>query len=94
MFFSIAKAFHGEAKFKTFENVFLGPPEVGKTHLSIALSVKALAVGYSALFTTLAHLAEALETASYMLRLFPSMGAVIEGSLMRGASSTKSCWCP
>lgn len=45
--------------------VFLGPPGTGKTHLSIALSLKALAAGYSALFTTLSHLAETLETASY-----------------------------
>lgn len=45
--------------------IFLGPPGVGKTHLSIALAVKALAAGYSALFTSLTHLAEALETASY-----------------------------
>jgi DNA replication protein DnaC len=51
---------------KTATNViFLGPPGVGKTHLSIALSVKALAAGYSALFTTLSQLAESLETASY-----------------------------
>ncbi len=45
--------------------IFLGPPGVGKTHLSLALTVKALAAGYSALFTTLTHLAEALDTASY-----------------------------
>src|SRR5579864_6191068 len=45
--------------------IFLGPPGVGKTHLSLALSVKALSAGYSALFTTLSHLAEALESASY-----------------------------
>ena len=45
--------------------VFLGPPGTGKTHLSLALTVKALAAGYSALFTTLTHLAEALDTASY-----------------------------
>ncbi len=45
--------------------VFLGPPGVGKTHLSLALTVKALSAGYSALFTTLTHLAEALDTASY-----------------------------
>jgi DNA replication protein DnaC len=45
--------------------IFLGPPGVGKTHLCIALAVKALAAGYSALFTTLSQLAEALETASY-----------------------------
>src|SRR5215469_2164129 len=30
--------------------IFLGPPGTGKTHLAIALSVKALAAGYSALF--------------------------------------------
>src|SRR5207247_8907013 len=45
--------------------VFLAPPGVGKTHLSLALTVNALAAGYSALFTTLTHLAEALDTASY-----------------------------
>ncbi len=45
--------------------IFLGPPGTGKTHLSLALSVKALAAGYSPLFTTLTHLAEALDTASY-----------------------------
>jgi len=45
--------------------IFLGPPGAGKTHLCIALAVKALAAGHSALFTTLSQLAEALETASY-----------------------------
>jgi len=51
---------------KTATNVvFLGPPGTGKTHLSLALTVKALSAGYSALFTTLTHLAEALDSASY-----------------------------
>jgi DNA replication protein DnaC len=51
---------------QTATNVlFLGPPGTGKTHLSLALTVKALAAGYSALFTTLTHLAEALESAPY-----------------------------
>src|SRR6266487_12313 len=45
--------------------IFLGPPGVGKTHLSLALTVKALSAGYSALFTTLTHLVEALDTAAY-----------------------------
>ncbi len=45
--------------------IFLGPPGVGKTPLSLALSVKARASGYSALFTTLTHLAEALDTAAH-----------------------------
>jgi len=44
---------------KTNRNiVFLGPPGVGKTHLSIALGVKALEADYSVLFTTLSSLAE------------------------------------
>src|SRR5438876_2828718 len=51
---------------QTATNVlFLGPPGTGKTHLSLALTVKALAAGYSALFTTLSHLAEALASAPY-----------------------------
>ncbi len=41
--------------------VFLGPPGVGKTHLSLALSLKALEAGYSVLFTTLKDLAEGIE---------------------------------
>lgn len=49
--------------------VFLGPPGVGKTHLSLALSVKALEVGYSVLFTTLSHLATDLATAPHAIAL-------------------------
>jgi DNA replication protein DnaC len=45
--------------------VFLGPPGTGKTHLSLALANQALQAGYSALFTTLAELAQALESASH-----------------------------
>lgn len=48
---------------KTHQNVvFLGPPGVGKTHLAVALAVKALEADYSVLFTTLASLAEDLSS--------------------------------
>jgi DNA replication protein DnaC len=51
---------------KTSTNiVFLGPPGVGKTHLALSLSVKALDAGYSVLFTTLAELAEDLAAAPH-----------------------------
>src|SRR5215472_11370356 len=45
--------------------VFLGPPGTGKTHLSVALANRALTAGHSVLFTTLAELAQALESASH-----------------------------
>jgi hypothetical protein len=45
--------------------VFLGPPGTGKTHLSLALADRALIAGFSVLFTTLAELAQALESATH-----------------------------
>jgi hypothetical protein len=45
--------------------IFLGPPGTGKTHLSLALADRALTAGHSVLFTTLADLAQALESASH-----------------------------
>lgn len=45
--------------------IFLGPPGTGKTHLSLALADRALSAGYSVLFSTLAQLAQALESASH-----------------------------
>jgi DNA replication protein DnaC len=45
--------------------VFLGPPGTGKTHLCLALADRALTAGHSVLFTTLAELAQALESASH-----------------------------
>ncbi len=42
--------------------VFLGPPGVGKTHLATALAVEALEAGHAVVFTTLAHLAEGMDS--------------------------------
>lgn len=46
-------------------SVFLGPPGTGKTHLSLALADRALSAGHSVVFTTLADLAQTLESASH-----------------------------
>jgi DNA replication protein DnaC len=43
----------------------LGPPGVGKTHLALALTARALQAGHSARFTTLRQLADELETTSW-----------------------------
>jgi len=42
---------------------FLGPPGIGKTHLTIALAVKALDLGYTVAFITLDELMTVLKTA-------------------------------
>jgi DNA replication protein DnaC len=49
--------------------VLLGPPGVGKTHLAIALGVKAVEAGYSALFLTLEGLMGRLVRARHENRL-------------------------
>ena len=41
---------------------FLGPPGIGKTHLAVSLTVKALDMGYAAVFTTLEELIIDLKT--------------------------------
>ena len=49
--------------------MLLGPPGVGKTHLAIALGVKAVEAGYSALFLTLETLMTRLVRARHENRL-------------------------
>ena len=49
--------------------VILGPPGVGKTHLAVALGVKAVEAGYSALFLTLETLMTRLVRARHENRL-------------------------
>ena len=49
--------------------VILGPPGVGKTHLAVALGVKAVEAGYSVLFLTLETLITRLAKAQHENRL-------------------------
>jgi DNA replication protein DnaC len=49
--------------------VILGPPGVGKTHLAVALGIKAVEAGYSVLFLTLESLMTRLVRAKYENRL-------------------------
>ena len=58
---------------RTHNVIILGPPGVGKTHLAIALGVKAVEAGYSALFLTLESLMTRLVKAFHENRLERSL---------------------
>ncbi|HOD05791.1 MAG TPA: ATP-binding protein, partial [Anaerolineaceae bacterium] len=57
--------------------VVLGPPGVGKTHLAIALGVKAVESGYSVLFLTLESLMSRLVKAFHENRLERSLQQLV-----------------
>jgi len=65
------------------ENVLLlGPPGVGKTHLAVALGVKACAAGYRTLFTTAAALITTLTRAQSENRLEEKLKALTQPKLL------------
>jgi len=47
---------------RLYNLIFLGPPGVGKTHISIALGVKAVEAGYNVSFTSMDNLMYCLKT--------------------------------
>lgn len=57
--------------------IILGPPGVGKTHLAIALGIKAVEAGYSALFLTLENLMTRLVKAFHENRLERSLQQLV-----------------
>lgn len=62
---------------RTHNVVILGPPGVGKTHLAVALGVKAVDAGYSVLFLTLESLMTRLVKAQHENRLERSLKQLI-----------------
>ncbi len=60
------------------ENViFLGPPGVGKTHLAIALAVKACAYGFKVLYTTMHDLVAKLKESQARTKPYISASLVV-----------------
>jgi DNA replication protein DnaC len=58
--------------------VFIGPPGTGKTHLAIALSLKAIDAGYKVLFTTALELIEMLELAEIKRELKKKIASLLK----------------
>ena len=61
---------------------FLGPPGIGKTHLAVALTVKALDMGYAAVFTTLEELIIDLKTEQIITKSSRRMKNIRKASLI------------
>jgi DNA replication protein DnaC len=62
--------------------IFIGPPGVGKTHLSIGLSLKAIDAGYKVLFASALSLVETLEMAELKGELKKKINALCKYDLL------------
>ena len=62
--------------------VFIGPPGVGKTHLAIAIALKAVEAGYKVLFTTALSLVETLEIAELKGELKKKIASLLKFDLL------------
>lgn len=62
--------------------IFLGPPGVGKTHLSIGLGIEALNQGYKVVFTTMGDLIHALKTEEITRKSKTRMKRIRESDLV------------
>jgi DNA replication protein DnaC len=62
--------------------VFIGPPGVGKTHLAVAIGLKALEAGYQVLFTTALALVETLELAERRGELKKKIASLLKFDLL------------
>lgn len=62
--------------------IFLGPPGVGKTHISIALGCKAVEAGYNVSFVTMSDLMHVLKTQEISRKSKGKMNRILSSNLV------------
>lgn len=66
----------------TYNLLFLGPPGVGKTHLSIALGIEAATMGYSVYFSTMDDLIRLLKTSEITVKSRRKLKSLLASNLV------------
>lgn len=67
---------------KMYNLIFLGPPGVGKTHISIALGYKAVEAGYKVSFVTMSDLMHVLKTQEISRKSKGKINKILSSSLV------------
>lgn len=67
---------------RMYNLIFLGPPGVGKTHLSIALGYRAVEMGYKVSFTTMDNLMHCLKTQEISRKSKGKINKILSSSLL------------
>lgn len=67
---------------KMYNLIFLGPPGVGKTHISIALGYRAAEAGYKVSFVTMSDLMHVLKTQEISRKSKGKMNRILSSSLV------------
>lgn len=67
---------------RLYNLIFLGPPGVGKTHLSIALGYRAVEMGYKVSFTTMDSLMHSLKTQEISRKSKGKINKILSSSLL------------
>jgi len=67
---------------RMYNLIFLGPPGVGKTHLSIVLGYKAVEMGYKVRFTTTDNLMHCLKTQEISRKSKGKINKILSSSLL------------
>jgi DNA replication protein DnaC len=67
---------------RMFNLIFLGPPGVGKTHLNIAMGLKAVEAGYKVSFVSMDNLMHVLKTQDISRKSKGKVNSILSSSII------------